>query len=152
MEEVEQLLAGRPRLSESEAQLLVGGTAPCLDAPKAVTDGLADVVAAMWADLEECYWEAWGRGLLPGEKEALAAKAVACLTVPTTIDADRLAELDALPPERARAYLWGLREEVAKGGWLRIEDEGGEVDITSVAAFDEWVARRYPNAEPLHGL
>jgi hypothetical protein len=151
MEEVGQLLDGQLRLGEGEACLLVQGTVPPrLAALKPVADQIAGLVAQMWAELDACYWEVWDRGPFPGESEALADKAVTCLCrrVQDELRADDLAGLDACGPEELRSRLQALRHGVASGHWIEVDDGSRLTDLTSVSEFDEWVARRFPNAEP----
>lgn len=150
-EEVARLLDGHPPLSETEARQLVRGTIPPrLAALKPVADEAAKLVSEMWADLDGCYWDAWGRAPLPGEREALADKAAVCLCrmAQDELTADDLATLDACGPEDFRSRRRAIRERVASGRWIEVDDGVRLTTLTSVSEFDEWVARRYPNAEP----
>jgi hypothetical protein len=149
IQELDRLLAGQPRISEREAkQLFQGKKLPARLARMApdVRNALCHVVTELWSDLKWCYEDEWERAMLAFERECLLSYAVSHLTTPVEIPAEQLAELDTSSLKKVKAYLKQVRKELEEGGWVRIDDASGPIDVTSTGEFDQWVARRFPPA------
>lgn len=148
---VGHVFADRQWPDESEARELFAGETDKhrrADVDLESAARLDRIVAQMWADLDGCYQEDWGRSILPDEHSALLDYAVSHFLTPTTLNEERLIELDSLPREKALSYLQMVRDDVESGCPYRIVDAGRSIDLTAVGAFDRWALDRFRGIAP----